>query len=230
MNNLAVITARSGSKGLKNKNIKLINNKPLLAFSIEAALKSEMFDIVHVSTDSEEYASIAREYGAEVPFLRSKELSEDHSDSWEVLRFTVERYKRLGKEFDTVTLLQPTSPLRTGYDIRKAFEIYTVKHADNVFSVSETESKPFFCNTIPANGSLYNFISQDRDGRRQDSPVYYCLNGAIYIVSTKVLMERGSLYGESAYAYIMPKIRSIDIDDEIDFRLAEILLKEFEKE
>lgn len=223
MGNLAVITARSGSKGLKDKNIRWMNGKPLLAYSIETALRSKLFNVVHVSTDSEHYANIARKYGADVPFLRSEELSEDHSDSWDVLRFVVEQYEKIGKKFDTVTLLQPTSPLRTVYDICEAFKIYNTKQAENVFSVCEVKHDPFWCNTIPPDGSLNHFISPEEDGRRQDFPRYYALNGAIYIISTELLMKKGNVYGSKSYAYFMPRYRSIDIDDEYDFLIAEIL-------
>lgn len=227
MNHLAVITARSGSKGLKDKNIRSMNGKPLLAHSIETALRSKIFNKVHVSTDSEDYANIAREYGADVPFLRREELSEDHSDSWDVLRFVVEQYEKIGKKFETVTLLQTTSPLRTAYDICEAFKVYNTKQADNVFSVCEVKYEPFWCNTISKDGSLNHFISPEEDGRRQDFPRYYALNGAIYIISTELLMKKGNLYGSKSYAYFMPKSRSIDIDDEYDFIMAEILLKNF---
>ena len=132
MNNLAVITARSGSKGIKDKNIRLINGKPLLAYSIEVALKTKLFDTIHVSTDSEYYADIARNYGADIPFLRNDELATDNADSWDVLRFVVKEYEKMGKRFDTITLLQPTSPLRTEIDICRAFEIYVEKQAENV--------------------------------------------------------------------------------------------------
>ena len=120
MKNIAIITARSGSKGLPHKNIKLLNGKPLMAWSIEAALKSGMFDTVIVSTDSEEYARIAREYGAEVPFLRSEATSGDNANSWDTVAEVLDNYRKLGREFDTFMLLQPTSPLRSAEDIQRA--------------------------------------------------------------------------------------------------------------
>ena len=122
MKNIAIITARSGSKGLPHKNIRMLNGRPLMAWSIKAALDSGMFDTVMVSTDSEEYAKIARDYGAEVPFLRSEENSGDRSNSWDVVAEVLEKYKELGREFDYLMLLQPTSPLRSGDDIKGAFE------------------------------------------------------------------------------------------------------------
>lgn len=117
MKNIAVITARSGSKALVDKNIKLLAGKPLLAYTIEAAKESGCFDTIMVSTDSEKYAVIARDYGAQVPFLRSEATSSDTAGSWDVVREVICQYKELGEVFDSVCLLQPTSPLRTAEDI-----------------------------------------------------------------------------------------------------------------
>ena len=113
MKNIAIIPARSGSKGIPDKNIKDINGKPLIAWTIEAAIKSNMFNCVMVSTDSDKYADIARNYGAEVPFLRSSENSSDTSSSWDVVREVLLKYEEMGFLFDTFTLLQPTSPLNS---------------------------------------------------------------------------------------------------------------------
>ena len=127
MRNIAVITARSGSKGLKDKNIKRLHGKPLMAYSIEAAHMSECFDCIHVSTDSEEYAQIAKEYGAEVPFLREEELASDSADCWNAVRDVLCKYEKMGQKFDRVMLLQPTSPLRTAGDIQNAFSLIEEK-------------------------------------------------------------------------------------------------------
>ena len=132
---IAVITARSGSKGLKDKNIKLLNGKPLMAYTIEAAKQSGCFDCVHVSTDSEVYAEIARDYGAEVPFLRDEELASDTSSSWDVMRSVIRRYQQYGQSFDQAMLLQPTSPLRTAEDIQEIFRLMEDKKAKVVVGV-----------------------------------------------------------------------------------------------
>lgn len=221
MVNIAIIPARSGSKGLKNKNIKLLNGKPLLAYTIEAALRSQRFACVYVSTDSEEYAKIAVQFGAEVPFLREPELAGDHAGTWDTLRSAISNYEKLGKKFDTVTLLQPTSPLRDADDICRAFEIFEEKQADSVISVCEVDHSPEICNTLGESGSMCGFIDEDAVGRRQDLKTCYRLNGAIYIQKTERLMNKKRLYGENAYAYIMDKMHSIDIDDAFDFFLAE---------
>ncbi|MDD6169428.1 MAG: acylneuraminate cytidylyltransferase family protein [Lachnospiraceae bacterium] len=225
MKNIAIIPARSGSKGLKNKNIKLLNGKPLLAYTVEAALQSGLFDCVHVSTDSEEYADIAREFGADVPFLREAELASDTSNTWDALRFVIKEYEELGQKFDTVCLLQPTSPLRDATDIKNAYQIFEKKKAESVISVCETEHSPLLCNTLKESGSMKGFIDMKKVGRRQELSTYYRLNGAIYIQTVDLLMQGGDLYGDKSYAYVMEKEHSVDIDDEMDFMFAEVMIK-----
>lgn len=221
MKNLAVILARSGSKGLKDKNIKELLGKPLMAYTIEAALQSGKYDTVHVSTDSERYADIARQYGADVPFLRDAELAGDKASSWDALRSVVRKYAKLGKEFDTVTLLQPTSPLRDAKDIQSAFDLFEKKNATGVVSVCEVDHSPLTCNVLGEDHSLKGFLDINRAGRRQDMATFYRINGAIYIQRTDLLMNEMNIYGEGSYAYIMDKKKSVDIDDEFDFFLAE---------
>ena len=226
MKNLAVILARSGSKGLPDKNIKNMVGKPLLAYTIEAALESGVFDIVHVSTDSEKYLDIAQKFGADVPFLRESSLASDNSSSWDAMRFVVKEYEKRGKVFDTVTLLQPTSPLRDAIDIKYAFKVFQDNDASSVVSVCEVDHSPLLCNKLPKDNSLNGFINVDKVGRRQDMKTFYRINGAIYIQKTEALMKRETLYGEKSYAYIMDKLHSIDIDDQIDFLIAETIMKE----
>lgn len=225
MKSIAVIPARSGSKGLKDKNIKILDGKPLMAYSIEAALKSNIFECVHVSTDSGSYADIAKKYGADVPFLRKAELASDTSNTWDALRYVIKKYKELGRTFDSVCLLQPTSPLRDETDIQKAYQIYEEKKAESVISVCETEHSPWLCNTLGEDVSMHGFIDMKKAGRRQDMPAYYRLNGAIYIQSVELLMQGKDLYGEKSYAYVMDKRKSVDIDDELDFKFAEVVMK-----
>lgn len=226
MKHMAIIPARSGSKGLKDKNIKLLAGKPMLAHSIEAAKQSGIFDCVHVSTDSEEYARIAREYGADVPFFRSAELSGDTAGSWDVVRWTVEQYAKLGQEFDCVTLLQPTSPLRVAKDIQNAYQIMQDKQADAVVGVCEMDHSPLWSNTLPEDGSMNGFLDRAANIGRQKLPVFYRINGAIYMMKASLLAQaETALYGEGTYAYIMPKQRSIDIDDEFDFVIAEAIIE-----
>ena len=226
MTSIAIIPARSGSKGLPDKNIKLLHDKPLLAYSIEAAEKSGLFDCIHVSTDSERYEQIAREYGADVPFLRNEELSGDTAGSWDVVRWVLRQYAARGQRFDIVTLLQPTSPLREAEDIKQAYHLFEEKAADAVVSVCEMDHSPLWSNTLPEDGSMDGFLDQVADAGRQQLPTYYRINGAIYMLRTALLAEGApGLYREGTYAYVMPKERSVDIDDALDFAIAETILK-----
>lgn len=225
MKNIAIIPARSGSKGLKDKNIKLLNGKPLLVYSIEAALKSKCFDAVMVSTDSEKYAKIAKQYGAEVPFLRTKKNSNDKSSSWSVVKEVLEKYKENGYIFDTFMLLQPTSPFRSYKDIKNAYKEYINRRANSIVSVCETEVSPECSFILPKN----NLLSKELDvasenKRRQDLNKYYTMNGAIYLANVNNFLKTKDIYKNKCYAYIMDRKTSIDIDDELDLIYAEALL------
>lgn len=225
MKNLAIITARSGSKGLKDKNIKLLGKHPLLAYSIKAAQKSGMYDEIYVSTDSEKYAEIAKAYGANVPFLRSDKIAGDHASSWDAVKEALVNYEKNGKVFDTVTLLQPTSPLRSAEDIRNGYQLFSEKEADYVIGVCLTDHSPLWCNTLPEDLSMADFISKEIDSLpRQKLPNYYRINGALYIIRTDKIESVDDMYHPGCYAYVMPPERSVDIDTEFDFKLAELLL------
>ncbi len=239
MKNIAIITARSGSKGLPNKNIKLLAGKPLMAWSIEAALESGMFDTVMVSTDSEEYAEIAREWGAEVPFLRSEATSQDNSNSWDVVAEVISEYKKLGREFDTLMLLQPTSPLRSSEDIRGAYSLFEQKCGTAVVGACECEFNPLLATRFGPSlsyGSDRQIIREAFDDkynakgaylRRQWLPSFYRLNGSMYIVNVGRFVKNHDIYDENCYPYIMPQENSIDVDTELDFVIAEAVLRHF---
>jgi CMP-N,N'-diacetyllegionaminic acid synthase len=224
MRSLAIIPARSGSKGLKDKNIKILNGKPLLAYSIEAAKESSLFDEIMVSTDSREYADIAKSWGACVPFLRSGLLANDTASSWDVVKEVIGRYKDLGIEFDTVTLLQPTSPLRTSNDIIKGYKVMKEKAANFVVGVCEMDHSPLWANTLPEDLSMENFLRPEVIKMpRQNIPTYYRINGALYILKVDYLMKSSDIYRDRSFASVMSKENSIDIDDEFDFLLAEFI-------
>ena len=224
MKNIAIIPARSGSKGLKDKNIKLLNGKPLMAYTIEAALKSEQFDDVMVSTDSEKYAEIAKSFGAKVPFLRSAETSTDKASSWDTVAEVLGRYAENGQTFETLCLLQPTSPFRTAEDIKNAYELYNSKADFAVISVCEAEHSPLWCGHLPESGEFLNFINEDAMKQRQAGEKFYRLNGAIYIVNCEKFKTDRYFYQSGSFAYIMPQERSIDIDTALDFKMAEFLI------
>lgn len=229
MGHLAIIPARSGSKGLKDKNIKELKGIPLLAYSIRAALDSEIFSEVMVSTDSEEYADIAKKYGASVPFFRSTETSGDNAGSWDVVKEVLGKYLELERKFDTICLLQPTSPLRTSEDIKNGYTEYQEKEADAITAVCEVEHSPVWTMILPENHSLKEYRKKSiGDVPRQQLGTYYRVNGAIYI--RRIVYEENEirLISDEEYAYIMPKERSIDIDDKLDFAMAETVINSFE--
>lgn len=225
MNTLGIVTARSGSKGINNKNIRYLSGKPLMAYTIETALKCKYIDKVMVSTDSDVYADIAREYGAEVPFLRSEKNSTDIAPTMDVLLEVLEEYKKRGFEFENIIVLQPTSPLRTCQNLNEAFQLFYEKEADSVVSVCECEHSPLLSNTLSDDRNMFGFIPRENNRRRQDLEKYYRLNGAIYISKSSVLKQIQSFYGTKSYAYIMSRLESIDIDTRLDFEYAEFLME-----
>lgn len=187
---IAIITARSGSKGLKDKNIRLLNGKPLLAYSVEAAIKSGVFDTVHVSTDSQEYADIAQSYGADEPFLRDEQNAGDASSSWDAVREVLKKYAELGKHFDCCVLLQPTSPMRSAEDIRRAYSLFEQQNASSLTSVTEVDHPVQWCFKLDDTCSMKDFASSSyKDCRRQQLEKHYRENGAVYIVGTSDIMN-----------------------------------------
>ncbi len=226
MRKIAIIPARSGSKGLKDKNIKLLNGKPLVAYTIEAALQSGIFDIVHVSTDSEMYARIGREHGADVPFLRDAGNSGDSSSSWDVVREVLSKYESVGETFDVCVLLQPTSPMRNSVNIQEAYKLFTEKNAKSLSSVTEVDHPVQWCFRLNESHSMEEFSkSPYKDSRRQELEKNYRENGAIYIVKTEdICNPEFEFYTPECFAYVMDRSRSIDIDTMQDFLIAEVLM------
>lgn len=224
--NLAIIPARSGSKGLPDKNIKPLLGKPLMAYTIEAAVESGLFHTVHLSTDSAQYAETGRRYGAEAPFLRSQRNSGDAASSWDVVLEVLEEYERRGKTFDTVTMLQPTSPLRTAEDVWGAYEVMREKRAFTVVSVCEAEHPPIWSNILPDSGCMDGFLSRAASKQRQASPKYFRINGAVYLLNVEHFKARKHIsYDAGCFAYIMPQERSVDVDGPLDLLIAEALLR-----
>lgn len=222
---LAVIPARSGSKGLKDKNIKILNGKPLIAYTIEAAKYSNIFDNIVVSTDSEKYAQISKEFGAEIPFIRPKYLAEDLTDTLDVIEYTLNKLIEMNKKFDYFMVLQPTSPFRNEKNILEAVEMLFKKNANAIISVCETEHTPMWTNTLDDSLNMDNFIKKDVSPTRQVLPIYYRLNGAIYLSDINYFFKYRNFYKEKSFAYIMNKLNSVDIDSELDFMFAKTLIK-----
>jgi CMP-N,N'-diacetyllegionaminic acid synthase len=227
MNIVAIIPARGGSKGLKRKNVLPLNGKPLIAYSIEAALKMDDIDRVIVSTDCEEIAEFAKEYGAEVPFIRPESLASDTATTIDVLKHTIDFLKQEeGYETDHILLLQPTSPLRSEKHVKEALNLY-LENRCPVVSVCLADSHPYLMR-VKHGEYLVPFVDQPdkKATRRQDLPEVYELNGAIYLTDYHHLMNVSAIYKDKVIPYVMDKRSSVDIDDEIDFKLAEVLLKD----
>lgn len=222
---LAIIPARSGSKGLKDKNIKKIDGKPLINYTIEAALKSEIFSDIIVSTDSLKYAEIAKKAGAKVPFIRPEKLATDESTTNDVILNAISEMEERNDGYDYFMLLQPTSPLRTVKNIKESYSLLKEKNANAIVSVCEMDHNPLWSNTLDESLSLDNFIDKKKNKRRQELPTYYRLNGAIYLARVNYYKKYKDFYINKSYAYIMNKRESVDVDDIIDFRLAEVLMK-----
>lgn len=222
MRNLAIIPARSGSKGLKDKNIRELGGIPLIGYSIKAAQQSKLFSNIMVSTDSEEYARISRELGAEVPFLRSEEMSSDTAGSWDVVLEVLRGYS---EKFDTVCLLQPTSPLRTEEDIIGGYQELTDKEADSVTAVCEMDHSPLWSMTLGYDLSMTEFRKKLVAVPRQKQDKYYRINGALYIRRVRYSEQGIELLNEKEYAYVMERERSVDIDVIDDFEYAEFLMR-----
>lgn len=222
---LAIIPARGGSKRLPGKNIKPLAGKPLIQWSIEAANSSLYLDKVMVSTDCADIANIAKNCSADVPYVRSAELSDDTATSLDVMLDVLRYYEKEQHHYDLVLLLQPTSPLRTTEDINKAIEYFEKKEAFGVISVTECEHSPLWCNILPESNAFDNFIQMDNTVRSQELPTYHRLNGAIYLLDVNYLMtEKRLLPMTNSFAFIMDNYNSIDIDTQLDFAIAETLL------
>lgn len=220
---LAIIPARSGSKGLKDKNIKMMNGKPLIAYTIEAAQNSKIFEDIIISTDSEKYAEIAKKYRGSVPYLRDKKLANDNAKSSDVI---LDILNRVEKKYDSFIMLQPTSPLRTEKNIIEAYKMYLEKKANSVVSVCEMEHSPLWANILNEERRMDSFLKGiDVNKNRQELETYYRINGALYIANVEYFKKYQDFYYKDSYAYIMEKENSIDIDDELDFKIAEYLIK-----
>jgi CMP-N-acetylneuraminic acid synthetase len=227
-NVIGVITARGGSKSIPGKNIAPLAGKPLIAWTIETALQSPVLDRLIVSTDDEDIASVARQWGAEVPFLRPSELAQDQTAHLPVMVHAVEFLEKdMGSRPQYVLLLQPTSPFRTVDDIHNAIELAYEKDADSVISICETFAHPYLSKSVTPDGKLQDFVPKPEGYlARQKLPPVYVLNGAIYLFSCDMLVEQGVFYTENTYAYVMPQERSLDINNAWDLYLAELILRD----
>lgn len=212
---LALITARGGSKGLPRKNVLVAGGKPLIAWTVQAALNASSVNRVVLSTDDDEIMTAAAVAGCEVPFRRPPVLASDQASSMDVVIHALSELPG----YDYVVLLQPTSPLRTSFDIEAAFKCLRDHDAPACVSVTEAEQSPYWMYTLSGEDRLYSILEpQPNCSRRQDLPPVYVLNGAIYIAKIDWLLQTRNFLGPDTVAYKMPKDRSLDIDDEMDFQ------------
>lgn len=227
MNVLALVTARGGSRGLPRKNVLPLQGKPLIVWTIEAALRSRVVVECVVSTDDEEIAAVSRAAGALVPFVRPAHLANDAASSLDVALHAVEWAIQEERTYDTLLLLQPTSPLRTADDIDGALALFAASGAKSCVSVCETGHSPYWTFSMNEKNRLRRLLQTENNAvRRQDLPVAYHVNGAVYIADIDWMKTKKTLIAEESVGYVMPRERSVDIDSRIDFMLAEALLSQ----
>lgn len=219
---LALIPARGGSKGIPNKNITDLAGKPLIAYSINACKGSRFVDDIVVSTDSEKIATIARTFGAEVPFMRPEKLAMDTSKTLDAVLHAVSELKKQGREYDSIVLIQPTQPLRTSEDIDGAIETYYINNEQDVVAVCEVSEHPLLMRTLKE-GVLVPMLDKSSTCRRQDMDKYYKVNGCVYVNSVKNLNENTS-FNDNPIPYVMDRSHSVDIDEPADLKYAEVVI------
>lgn len=228
---LVTVCARGGSQGVKGKNIRLLNGKPLISYTIAQALNWDKASRVVVSTDSEEIASIGRGYGAEVPFIRPNDLATDRAGKVSVIRHALLESERIYKEkYDIIVDLDVTAPIRTIQDLDSALELFDVKNPKILFSVVAAHKNPYFNMVeIDRHGKAHlSKIPVDPVLRRQDAPAVYSMNASIIMFRRDFLLDESncSAQSDNSIVYEMSEFAGIDIDREIDFKFIEFLVKE----
>lgn len=226
---LCTICARGGSKGVKNKNIRELMGKPLIAYTIEQAKASKLFKHIVVSTDSDEIANIAKEYGAEVFFKRNAEMASDTAGKLDVIKDAFRRSEEYyHTTFDYLVDLDATAPLRNIEDIINSFKQFKENDNDNLITAMPSRRSPYF-NIVEQGKNNKVCLSKKLEIsilRRQDAPKCYDMNASIYIWKRDAILNEKSIFLEKTGLYIMPEERSIDIDSELDFKFVELLMKE----
>ena len=222
---VALVCARGGSKGLPGKNIKKLSGKPLIAHSIEVAKKSRYIDEIIISTDSVEIAEIGKSFGASVPYLRDKKLAADNSPEWLVWQDIAKFLQEKNYETDALVILPPTSPLRTLEDVDGAIETFLNNACDGVLCATDSHRNPFF-NMItidPVGHCKVAMINENQVFRRQDAPKFYDVTTVCYVMSLEYILSSSYMFNGNILMRHVPPERSIDIDTQFDFDLAEFL-------
>lgn len=223
MKYLAVIPARGGSKGLPGKNVRLLAGKPLIAWSIEQALESGCIDCVHVSTDDPEIAEVARAYGADVPYMRPVELAQDTTPTEPVMTYALDWYEKLGRAFDAVVLLQPTSPLRLPGTLGAALQAFEARGAESLLGVCENHH--FFWRNSEDAVALYDYRNRPRRQDIRPEDRLYRENGSIYVTRTAAFRRHSNRLCEPIHMHVMREEEGCEIDSLADFVVVETLLK-----
>ena len=223
---LVVIPARGGSKGIPHKNIKLLDGKPLINYTIDIARAIVADEDICVSTDDEEIIQVVEEYGLKVPFKRPDELATDTAGTYEVLLHALKYYEQKGRHYDVVLLLQNTSPFRKAEQVKEALKLYTLE-VDMVVSVKECPANPYYCVFEEDNNGFLHVCKGDGNiFRRQDAPKVYEYNGAIYIMNVETLKTTHMHKMQKRVKYVMDELSSFDLDTMWDWQMAEMIKKE----
>ena len=226
MNVLCTICVRGGSKGVKNKNIKNLNGKPLIAWTINQAKESGLFEKIVISTDSEKIMKVAKEYGADVFFKREAKLATDTAGKLDVIKDAFLRSEEFyNKKFDYLIDLDATAPLRSVEDIKNAFNQFIKNNNDNLITATPSRKSPYF-NMIEIVDNKIQLVKQAKFLRRQDTPKTYDMNASIYIWKREVLLNNNSIFLENTGLYVMDEMTAFDIDTEVDFKIVECLMKD----
>jgi len=226
MNILVVIPARGGSKGIPYKNIKPLNGKPLICYSIDVARQFTSDDNICVTTDDDKIIEVVENYGLKVPFKRPAYLATDTCGSNEVIQHAWSFYEERGLHYEAVLLLQPTSPFRKVEYLKEAIELYD-DSVDMVTSVKSAPCNPYYDGFEDNEEGLLTISKGDGTiERRQDAPKVWQLNGSIYVINSKSLMKKGMAHFTRIRKYVMPELYSIDIDNPFDWKVAEIVISE----
>lgn len=221
---VAVVPARGGSKGLPGKNIKPLMGKPVIAYTIEQAKQSKHIDRIIVSTEDFEIAEVSKEYGAEIPFMRPAELSRDNSSTIDVLLHAIDWLEKEDNYFfEILVLLHVTTPLRDVEDIEGCINLLVDKNAGSVFSVTEAHRNPYF-NMVEMKNNQVRLVKKGNYVSRQMAPEVFDMNSSIYVWWKDIFKKKRSVILKNSCIYVMPKVRSVDIDDSFDFKVAEMLL------
>jgi|APSaa5957512535_1039671.scaffolds.fasta_scaffold02424_5 CMP-N,N'-diacetyllegionaminic acid synthase len=224
---LCLMLARGGSKGVPGKNIKLLNGKPLIYYTIKAVQKAGIYDRFMLSTDDPQIAEVARGYDVDVPFIRPTSLAGDTASAVDAIEHALKWLEAQGETYDYVQYIFPTAPLRTCEDLLGGLDTLVSSDADMVISVCKTDHPAQWMNVLPPDNSLQDFVKKEyRQKNNQTLPATYRINGSIYVGKWEIFYNKLDWLEQDTVAHIMPRKRSIDIDLPLDFKLAEVIMKE----